>query len=258
MSMAVTPIEPGKYRVQSVARAAFIVFEIAQSPDGLTPREVSERVQIHLQTTYHLLHTLTSTGLLARRNDRYILGLRCAAIGEAFKRQLAPPEYLGPAVREIAARTGEAAQAVGWDDAEIVAVSFARGRFPVQAAEVPYGSTDYGHARATGKLLLAYATPELREAYLSRNPLRKRTDNTITDRRRFDQELEEIRARGYAVDNEEFSEGLCCLAVPLGSGLTHFAFGVSAPADRLRANFEDYLEGMQEIARSVLVEDPAD
>lgn len=254
MSIVITGIQPGRYRVQSVARAAFILFEIARSPGGLTPREVSEALEIHLQTTYHLLHTLTSTGLLTRRNDRYILGIRCAGLGEGFKRQLAPPEFLAPAVREIASTTGETAQGVGWEGAKIVAFSIARGDFAVQAAGVPYGSSDDTNARATGKLLLAYARPDLRQEYLSQNPLRRRTERTITDPNRFEEELERIRLLGYAVDDEEFSEGLCCLAVPLGDGLSEFAFGLSAPAARFRENFDRYLESMQDIARRVLTE----
>jgi DNA-binding IclR family transcriptional regulator len=230
------------------------VFAVAASPDGLTPREVAEALGIHQQTTYHLLHTLTTTGLLARRNDRYILGIRCAGLADAFRRQIAPPEFLGPAVREIASRTGETAQGVGWQNDEIVAFSIARGHHTVQAAEVPYGSTNDGHARATGKLLLAHASPQLRTAYLERFPLRRRTAHTITDPKRFSEELEHIRERGYAVDDEEFADGVACLAVPLGDGidgLSQFGFGLSAPAGRLRAHLDEYLETMQDVARSV-------
>lgn len=250
--MAQPSIPTREYRVQSVARAAFMLLEIARSNDGLTPREVSEALGIHQQTTYHLLHTLTSVGLLSRRKDRYILGLRCATIGEAFNRHLSAPEYLGPAVREIAARTGETAQAVGWHGGEIVALSIARGAFPVQAAESSYGTAEAAHARASGKLMLALASPAVRAEYLERNPLHPRTAKTIVDPQQFEEELALIREQGYAVDIEEFWEGLCCMAVPLDLGLSDVCFGISAPTARFEEHFDRYLDEMRSIARSAL------
>lgn len=244
---------PRPYRVQSVARAVFILFEIGESPDGLTPTAVSKALGLHLQTTYHLLHTLTSLGLLTRRGDRYILGVRMAVLAEMFTRQMAPPEFLGPAAREIAERTGETAQAFGWQAGYVAPFTVVPGRFPVQATERPYGSPESAHARATGKLLLAYASPQTRDEYLERNPLRGRTEHTVVDRAGFEDELAQIRERSYAVDNEEFYEGVCCLAVPLAPELRDFGLGLSAPTERFQANFERYLEIMQEVARSLVI-----
>ena len=99
----------------------------------------------------------------------------------------------------------------GWVDGEIVALATAAGHAPVAAAKVPQGYCGYAHARAAGKLLLALVDPSIREAYLAKHPLEQRTNNTIIDREKLEKEFEEIRARGYAVDNEEFYEGLQCL-----------------------------------------------
>ena len=234
-----------KPRVQSVARAAAILVAVGESESGLTTREISDRVEINRQTAYHLIHTLTGAGLLTR-NERglYVLGLRVGTLAEGFRRHLAPPERLAAYVRRIASETGETAYAAGWVEGEIVTLSVVRGQNAVQASAVPQGLAADGHARASGKLLLAYAGPDVRRDYFDHHPLTKRTPYTLTSRERLEGEFEEIRRVGYATDREEFSLGLCCLAVPLDGGGAPYAFGVSAPAERFTTSFNAYLEIM--------------
>ena len=220
-------------RVQSVARAASILLAVGESESGLTTREISDRIEINRQTTYHLIHTLTGAGLLTRNErNRYVLGLRVGTLAEGFGRHLAPPERLAPLVRRVAHETGETANAAGWVEGEIVTLSVVRGENAVQASAVPQGLAVDGHARASGKLLLAYATAALRNDYLERHILTQRTQHTITSRDVLEEELAEIRRRGYATDREEFTLGLCCLSVPIDGGGAPYTLGLSAPADR--------------------------
>lgn len=236
-------------RVQSVARAAEILLAIGESESGLTTNEISERVELNRQTTYHLIHTLSGAGLLTRDDGgRYVLGLRIGTLAEGFGRHLAPPERLGAHVRRIANETGETAYAAGWVEGEIVTLSVVRGQNAVSATAVPQGLAEDGHARASGKLLLAYAGSAVRNDYLSRHPLTQRTPYTITSLDRLEGEFEEIKRVGYATDREEFSLGLCCLAVPLDGGGAPYALGLSAPSGRFAASFRTFLEVMARIA----------
>ncbi len=236
-------------RVQSVAKAANILFAVAQSADGLKALEISAQLGLPRQATYHLLHTLVTLGMLTKTADnRYLLGLRIGALAEAFPRHLAPPERLLPFVRQVASETGETTYAVGWVDGEIAALAVVRGRFAVQTAEIPHGNCQDAHARASGKLLLAFADPALRERYLATHPLNERTDHTITDRRALDTAFEEIRRERYSTDFEEFSDGVSCLAVPIHDGSVPFALSLSAPTERFDREWPRYLEIARRIA----------
>lgn len=241
--------ETKKPRVQTAARTISLVIAVAQSVKGLKAMELSQKLGLPRQVTYHLLHTLCMTGIL-RRNDqnRYVLGLAAASIADGFRRQLAPPEYLAPRVRAAVAATGETAYAVGWVDARIAVLATARGKSPVQAAEVPHGHSEHPHARASGKLLLALASPERRNECLDVTPLIALTPNTITSRARLDSELQAIARQGYAIDNEEFWEGLCCLAVPFESAHSGFALSISVPMERFHVNFDKYLSALRKVA----------
>jgi DNA-binding IclR family transcriptional regulator len=236
-------------RVQSVDRAMRILFAVAQSKDGLKAADVVALTGLPRQACYHLLHTLVATGILTRSGPgKYVLGLRVGSLIEGFKRHLAPPEHLAPVVRRIADETGETAYASGWWDGEIVTLVTARGTNSVQAAEVSHGNYSDAHARASGKLLLAYSDEQLRTDYLSSHRLNARTRKTVTTLPKLYEEFERIRVAGYATDLEEFSTGLCCLAVGLGNGTQPFALTMSAPTERFEQMFDSYLATMKRIA----------
>ena len=239
-----------KPRIQSAVRTISILLAIAESANGLRAMEIMKQVRLSRQVTYHLIHTMLGTGII-RKNEanKYVLGLAVVSIAEGFHRQLAPPEQLAGKVRAIVAATGETAYAGGWVDGEIVALATAAGHAPVAAARVPQGFSGYAHARAVGKLLLALAAPAVRQSYLSRHPLEPRTIRTIADPKNFERELEQIRARGYSIDNEEFHEGLQCLAVPVEGLGGRFVLGISVPKERFGKNFERYLTALLSAAR---------
>ena len=250
---AETPATEGrKPRIQSAERTVAVLLAIARSLDGMKAKEISDGLGLPRQVTYHLLHTLLGTGVLRKNmQNRYVLGLAAAPIAEGFRRQLAPQEIVAPRVRAAVAATGETAYASGWVDGKIVVLSTARGSSAVQAAEVPQGFSGFAHARATGKLLLALADQGTRDAYLKQGSLAPVTARTIIESKILADQLRTIAQQRYSVDEEEFSLGLCCLAVPFDGFDGQVALGISVPTDRFHANFGSYLEALRRIARMV-------
>jgi len=91
------------------------------------------------------------------------------------------------------------------------------------------------HCTGVGKAMLAYQGEEML-ARLSKSPgFERLTGHTITSLLQLKKELERIRERGYAVDNEEAVEGLRCVAAPVfdHTGRVVAAFSVAGPATRL-------------------------
>jgi IclR family acetate operon transcriptional repressor len=70
------------------------------------------------------------------------------------------------------------------------------------------------HCTALGKAILAQRTQEEIGMVVEKG-LGARTPNTITDPRRFHEELASVRNYGYSVDNEENREGICCVGAPI-------------------------------------------
>jgi IclR family acetate operon transcriptional repressor len=232
--------EDVKPRVQSVARAIRILNEISASADGVTAQDLSRSAGLNRATTYHLLHTLVSTGYVVPADGyRYRIGIGAAALVGAFERQ-ALPGGLQPVARAVASRTGETAYVAARQGDALILLCSVPGHHAVGVANSPMGPVQDGHARASGKLLLALAPEDVREAYLAAHPLRRITRNTITSRARLLDEFERIRETGYAIDEEEFNDGVCCIAAPLDTG-TPIAVALSAPRERFDANREEYI-----------------
>ena len=225
-------------RIQSVARASQLLMTVARSEGGASVKGLAESLDLALPTTYHLINTLLDQGLLSRNGDRrYVLGDATAVLAQAYLRNGGASERLLGALKQLADETHETVYLADWADTEIRVRASVESSRAVRVGNVTSGSYEHAHARANGKVLLAWAPDVVRDEYLGHHPLKKLTSHTITSRRRLDQELTEIRSTGYAQDHEEYQEGVSCLAAPfLLHGEVVAAFGISVPTGRFRAN----------------------
>jgi IclR family transcriptional regulator, acetate operon repressor len=233
----------GGTRIQSVARASRLLLLLARRPAGCTAAEAARELGLTVPTTHHLLNTLTGEGLAVKDSQRrFALGPQVAVLADGLVRQ-APPEYLARPLRELAERTGETAYLASWAAGDIRVLGCVEGAGAVRVAEVERGPYRHAHARATGKLLLAFARPEVRAAYLAAHPPVRLTQQTITDG--LEAELAAIRERGYSEDREEFVEGVSCASAPLlADGVVVAAFTVSAPSHRYDRHRTELIEAV--------------
>jgi IclR family acetate operon transcriptional repressor len=243
----------GGTRIQSVARACQLLLWLADKRYGATAKEVALAHRLTLPTTYHLLNTLVDQGLLAKDEERcFVLGRSSAIVAEAYLRTSSVPETLLTAIRELARQTDEVVSLADWYEDEIRILASVEGTNVLRVAEMMNAPYEDAHARANGKLLLAYAWPELRRSYVRRHPPRRRTSATICDVRGLEAELARIRERGCAYDEEEFAEGLSCVAAPLlNNGQIVASIAVSSPADRFSWRRDELTAAVTRMAKSV-------
>jgi IclR family acetate operon transcriptional repressor len=103
------------------------------------------------------------------------------------------------------------------------------------------------HCSATGKVFLSFVPDLLRELCGNNHALKRYSPRTLTNSSGLKKEAELTRKRGYSIDNEEFHDGVRCLAAPVrGSDRSVIAaVGVTAATVRFP------LDRMEEIARHV-------
>ena len=91
------------------------------------------------------------------------------------------------------------------------------------------------HCTATGKVLLAHASPANRKLVLSRTVFTRHTRHTITSNIQLEKVLDLVRQVGYAADDEEEELGARCLAVPVRGVASECvaALSVSGAVDEL-------------------------
>jgi DNA-binding IclR family transcriptional regulator len=227
--------------IRSAVRVSRILAQVSEQPGGSSAKEIAAALDASLPTAYHLLGTLVAEGLLAKDGQRrYRLGPAVGGMADAYARQFAPPDYLVQPLHRLAAATSETAYLATWRLGRVAVLASVEGRNAVRVSGLRLGFAEAAHARASGKALLAFAPEAARRAYLLANPLVAVTPRTIVDPQKFELELERIRLRGYAFDEEEFREGVACAAAPLlDNGHAVAVFSISAPTERFRQNRDD-------------------
>ena len=223
-------------RVQSVARAAKVLLAAA-ARDGVGPTEAAAAAGCSVPAAHHLLSTLRDEGLLVQNaRRRFVIGPAAAVLAEAWGRSDRVPEFLLRALRELASGTGETAYLAVWRNDAIRVIAALDGSQAVRVAGTELGPYEHPHARATGKLLLAFADAGRRRAALGDPPYEALTPQTTTDPARLADELERIRTAGWSEDHEEFAAGVSCVAAPvIVAGVVVASLCVSAPTLRFTA-----------------------
>ena len=227
-------------RIQSVERGCRLLLWIAEREEGATAKEAAFALRLALPTTYHLLNTLLDEGFVAKdARRRYVVGPSAAQVGRSYRRRAEVPDELFGGLREVAERTGETAYLAAWAPSGLKVLGSVEGSNLVRVAEAAAGPYEAAHARASGKVLLAHATPAARSSYLRRHPLARRTAQTICESDRLERELDAVRSAGYACDREEFAAGVSCVAAPVRTGgVVGAALGLSVPAARFHDSHE--------------------
>ncbi|WP_458793002.1 IclR family transcriptional regulator [Yoonia sp. MH D7] len=228
-----------KPRVQSVSRAASILFCVAESRIGLKASEIRQITGLPTQATYHLLQSLEVIGLLRRSaENNYVLGLRVGDLIDGFRNHFSCPAALRELVEKVATKTGETSYVSGWFDGDLVTLAVEAGSNPVHAAVGARYLGGYVHARAAGKLLLALSPEANRAEFFASCDFESLTEHTLRSEAALRTEFTEILNQGYALDREEYSIGLTCLAVPIRLAGDTYALCVSAPTQRMKEHFK--------------------
>jgi IclR family acetate operon transcriptional repressor len=222
--------------VQSVGRSLELIEAVARLGDaGLV--ELSEATGLSPSTTHRLLATLIAYGWVAQdpRTSRYRLGQRLVAIaGGAEARSARLRAAAQPAMRRLRDEYDETTNLVVLDGLSIVYIDQVESSRPVRMFS-QIGNRVPAHASGAGKAQLAYQPHAVVDALSAREPFDALTPRTITAASALHEELARIRARGFAFDEEEYDEGVTCVAAPVfdHSGEVLAAISMSGPSARM-------------------------
>jgi len=191
-------------------------------------------------TLHRMLQQLEAAGLLQREPDgrRYALGQRTLRLAESVLAGSAQQGVRHAVLRSLVGEIGESCNLTAMSGAEVIYLDRIEAAFPLRM-ELRAGTRVPLHASASGKLFLAFMPARQRKPLLDSLILSRHTATTLDSRAALETELERIRREGYAVDDQEFVEGLNCVAVPVresGAGEqdpVRCAVALQAPAVRM-------------------------
>ena len=187
-----------------------------------------------------MLAQLEDGGLLAREPDgrRDALAPRLLRFADAALSASTQQGVRHAVLRQLVADVGESCNLTALSGAEVNYLDRVESAFPLRL-ELRPGTRVPIHCSASGKLFLAHLSPRQCRAVLDSLPLTRHTTTTLTERAALEMELERIRQQDYAVDAEEFVDGLVCVAVPVrqpgtpGTGGVRCAVALQGPVARM-------------------------
>ena len=228
--------KPSPYRVQVLDRALVILDALAEHGPELPLAALAETVRLHKSTVHRLATVLERHRLVERdaNTGRYRLGLKLFELGSRAVAHLDLAGRAAAALKRLVFETGETAHLCILDRGEVLSLSHCESPRTIRTPST-VGRRTSPHCTSAGKALLAHLPEEELDDVIARLGLRAYTRNTVTVPAQLKLELETVRARGWALDNEEVEENLRCIGAPVRnfSGKVVAAVSIAGPAFRL-------------------------
>ena len=244
-----TTAAPPRYRIQAVERVGAILDVFSTEDPELGVTDIAERTGLHKSTAHRFLVNLEAVGLLERdaRTQRYRLGLRMFEMGGIVLEQMSLWDEALPFLEGLVADSGETGHLAVLERGEAIYIEKVEAR---RALRIPsaMGRGYPAHATSLGKVLLSGLGEDEEREILGAHGMASYTRTTTTDVDALLAELADIRERGFAVDDEEYDEGLRCVGAPIRdhTGRVVAALGIGGPVTRVTP------ERVDDLARLVI------
>jgi IclR family KDG regulon transcriptional repressor len=243
--------------VKSALRTIEVLDLLASHSDGLTLLEIAGALSCPKSSAHGLLATLARTQVVTvvrtARGSVYKLGHHIFEIGQAYARNVDLIRDSRDIVRRLVDDCLETVHLAALDGGQVVYLAKEEGRQPMRMVSA-VGRRFPAYGTGVGKVLLAgLEDSAVRELFPTAEQMPSLTPNTIDDPVRLLAELAETRRRGYAVETEESSVGLGCVAAPVyDSSALVAAMSMSVPTARFPdERREELLDQLQAGAREL-------
>ncbi len=206
-----------KYPVQTLEKALEIIDYLKDSPgDGQKINDLSEKLGLGKSTVHRILDTLLAYKYVEKcSRSRYRLSWKLFEIGNTIPKQRNLDYFDQKLLHELCNEYHETVNlAIRIDDRAVI-IAKADPQNVTVRANLFIGSREPLHATAIGKSLISELNKEELVSIFGDKPLEQFTNKTITSLDQLYTHLLTVRELGYSIDEEEYSEGLTCIGVPI-------------------------------------------
>jgi DNA-binding IclR family transcriptional regulator len=210
---------PRTQSVPALERGLSILESLSKSKHGLTLSQLSRALELPKSSVHCLLLTFERHGYLHHDDSsgRYRLGLRFCDLANAALGGVMLRDQAAPFLRQLRESTQLTTHMAVLEHDEVVLIE--KLEAPASRVNSWIGKRMDVHCTALGKALTAALPEEQLDVLVHRHGLLRHNDNTIASIKKLKQELEQVRRRGYAIDDQEEEIGVRCIgAAVLGGG----------------------------------------
>lgn len=246
----------GDNNINAIERALDILMLLQQEGREMGVTQISAALGVYKSTVHRTLTTLEARGFVQQNPDsgRYWLGIRLYSLGMLIRERLPLRNIAYPHAKALSERFDEVVHISILDKNAAayprhIIIDKIQGRQQALSYTPPVGSIAPCHSAAVGKCLLAFSPRSFLERFAD-SPLPVFTEKTIGDWEELRRELDNIKRRGYAVDDEELELGLTCVAGPIldrHAGIVA-ALSLSGPTSRMEARFAEIVDEVRRTA----------
>jgi DNA-binding IclR family transcriptional regulator len=242
------------YHANALARGLALLEMLAAASEPLTLGDFSTSTALPKSTLVRLLAVLTEMEYVVRIDERpsYRLGHKVHRLASSYVSTLdltvVAQEHLEP----VAEGTGQTANLGVLDGGQVLHICVAEPDRPIRFTTA-IGARDHTYCTGLGKVLLSDLTDEQVARTVPAEPFEAYTEHTLTTLEELRKDLRKTQRRGYALDDNERSSGLRCVAVPVRvGGEALAAVSVSGPAGEFGpAKQHEYVAVLDEVANTM-------
>lgn len=222
-------------RVQSIDRAVAILDCFSEEKKELKLSEISERLGLNKSTVHGIISTLKYHGFISQDEEtqKYKLGIRFVQFGDLVINSMNIRNAAVPVIDAVCEKIEETVHVAMLDGLDVVWIEKRECTKSIKTS-TKIGARLPAYTTADGKIIICYQNKDKIKNYLPKR-IPQYTNNTITNKGEFIKKLEEMKKNGYAIDNEEYVEGLKCVAAPIfdHDGKVRFSLSTTGPAFRM-------------------------
>ena len=222
-------------RVQSIDRAVRILECFSEEKKELKLTEISERLGLNKSTVHGIISTLKYHGFISQDEEtqKYKLGIRFVGFGDLVINSMNIRNAAVPVIDKVCEKIEETVHLAMLDGTDVVWIEKRECNKSIKTSTT-IGARLPAYTTADGKIMICYQNKDKIKNYLPKR-IPQHTKNTITNKAEFIKRLFEVKNKGYTIDNEEYVEGLKCVAAPIfdHEGKVRFSLSTTGPAFRM-------------------------
>jgi DNA-binding IclR family transcriptional regulator len=242
-----------QYLTPNLVKALEVLRLLAKNEQGLSSSALEKHLSIPRTTAFRILKTLCHTDMAQKKGNLYFAGPVLFEIGLLAISKLNLRERAVPVLQELTRQTSQTSHLAipsGWHS---LILEVCDSPHPIRVASRSGTLADL-HCSATGKIFLSYLYAERIDEFCSVVHPARRTLNTMITPEELKSMVEQVRRDGYSRDDEEYHQGVRCMAAPVFDmqGELQAAIGITGPADRIHWNNADVVKAAAEqLSRSL-------